>query len=152
VATVSKVSIPQARRQFLDAPSPSLPELTGRWSGDFVGSSAVRAMTRWWLDRTALRAWRGKEFVGDRAYNLVSHGGLVQRSLEMRVSVDTSMTDGQPCVVLTYADHAPRPFRWMRDELRWLTPGSELLGLSMIMGAGRRLPPGLFLLKRHAHS
>jgi len=117
--TLNQLSLGQllARYRLL----PVVTALLGSWRAQFVGP--------WWLRYSAapsialsgMPGWYGKRFVdAQAAVNLQRRGKQLQERLPMRCSVQGSWLDGQPCVVLSYAQDARLPWRWVRDELRQL--------------------------------
>jgi cholesterol oxidase len=69
----------------------------------------------------------------------------------MRAVLGVGLADGRPAVVVTYPEDGPRPWRWVRDELRVGSDG-VLVGMSYVdrplLGRGG-LP---FLLHRSSGS
>ncbi|MCD9154787.1 hypothetical protein [Aeromicrobium duanguangcaii] len=106
-------------------------------AGD-LAASFVTPLTRvapFGLGLIGLRHWYGKRFVhaGDGAsgVNLVRRGGGLVETLPMRLSQGISLADGRPALVVEYAADAPRPWRWVRDELR-ATPDGTVVGMTFV--------------------
>jgi cholesterol oxidase len=49
----------------------------------------------------------------------------------MRAVLGDSLADGRPAVVVTYAPEGPRPWRWVRDEVR-VGAGGVWVGMSYV--------------------
>jgi cholesterol oxidase len=66
----------------------------------------------------------------------------------MLADQSVSLADGLPVVAITYASDAPIPWRWVRDEVRWLSDDT-FAAMSYVDLPGIRRLGGLpFLLKR----
>ena len=59
-----------------------------------------------------------------------------------------SLLDGRPAVIVDYSRTARPPVSWVRGELRWLTPGREILGLLIFPLGKHRIGPFPFSLTR----
>ncbi|NRQ48907.1 hypothetical protein [Aeromicrobium stalagmiti] len=142
-------------------------ELRHVWTGlpaarpaDLVGTfeaSFVRPLTHVsppGLGLLGLPRWYGKRFTLDagtvHGLNLVRPraGGGLTTTLPMNVEVAASYADGRPCLAITYDAGAPRPWRWVRDEVRPWTD-DRYVALTFVSRPGlRRLPGVPFLLTR----
>jgi hypothetical protein len=81
---------------------------------------------------TGLPGWQGKKFLDhDVAVNVLKRKGELCEGPRMRWTSGTSRLDGKPGVGLQYPPNAPRPWRWITDELRELESGT-LLGMSVL--------------------
>src|SRR3546814_20332727 len=69
----------------------------------------------------------------------------------MRLGEDASWADRRPVAVVSYAADAPRPWRWIRDEVRVLD-ADTLLGMTFTDGPGVRRLGLPFLLRRSCAS
>ena len=103
------------------------------------------------LGLIGLPHWYGKRFrraVGSIAgVNLVRRGADLAEVLPMTLAVGTSLSDGRPALVVSYAVDAPRPWRWVRDEIRWTADGSSFVGMTYVDLPGvRRIGGTPFLL------
>jgi len=136
------------RQVFADLPVPALAMRTGFYRARFVGP--------WWLRWSGptsvalggLPGWQGKRFLApDRAVNVLRRNGRPVERLEMRCVEEKSLIDGRQGVVLQYGVHAPRPWRWVQDELRVLD-GSRMLGMTIIGLPGLHRQAFPFLLER----
>lgn len=90
------------------------------------------------LGLVGLPRWHGKRFTGSgrdelAGVNLLrSPGGAgVEERLPMHAALGAGIADGRPAVIVTYAEDAPRPWRWVRDELRQLDE-ETLVGMSYV--------------------
>ncbi|MTB89055.1 hypothetical protein H9L21_11210 [Aeromicrobium senzhongii] len=87
------------------------------------------------LGLIGLRHWYGKRFVraggGAAGMNLVWRGGSVAETLPMTLTSGVSLADGKPALVVEYAADAPRPWRWVRDELRAGSDGT-VVGMTFV--------------------
>lgn len=103
------------------------------------------------LGLVGLPHWYGKRFRrtadGVEGVNLVRRDGGLVEVLPMTLTEGTSWADGRPALVVTYAADAPRPWRWVRDELRAAPEGVGIVGMTFIGLPGlRRLGGTPFLL------
>jgi hypothetical protein len=79
-----------------------------------------------------LRHWQGKKFLSpNTATNILRHGDGVVQAFAMTVEAGTSMIDGKQGVALCYGAQGPRPWRWVRDELRAVDERT-LLGMTLV--------------------
>ncbi|WP_395691289.1 FAD-dependent oxidoreductase [Nocardioides sp.] len=98
-----------------------------------------------------LRRWHGKRFrrtaAGDvTGMNLVRRGSGLAEVLPMTLAPGTSLADGRPALVVSYAADAPLPWRWVRDELR-AGPDGVVVAMTFVDLPGlRRLGGTPFLL------
>ncbi|MQW77743.1 hypothetical protein GHK92_17875 [Nocardioides sp. dk4132] len=143
-------------REWGELPPPDLASLRVEVAGD-LRASFVRPLTRLapaGLGLVGLPHWQGKRFRdaadgrdGLAGANVVRRGdGALEEVLAMRATLGPSLADGRPAVVVAYAADAPRPWRWVRDELRQ-RPDGTLLGMTWVDAPLlRRLPGTPFLL------
>lgn len=108
----------KARFRRLSAPTDDQPH--GFFRAEFIGAAIIRATAR---PSLALPGWQGKRFLTPSdATNILKRGDATVEHLAMRVTPVTSYVDGQPGLALTYPAQdgkpAPRPWRWVRDEIR----------------------------------
>jgi len=143
-------SVSALRGAWATAGCPTPDELVGDWKAGFVRPLTHVAPVG--LGLVGLPRWHGKRFrgtpTGVEGMNLVRAGGFggVVETLPMTLRVGPSYADGGPAVVVTYRPDGPRPWRWVRDELRELEPG-VLVGLTFVdLGPLRRLAGTPFLL------
>ena len=85
--------------------------------------------------------WKGKTFHGDGTFTNRWLGGV--HAVSAGVRVEPSWLDGQPCLVMQYAQDAP-VFGNVRDELRQIAP-DVWLGRSYDVGTGH--PKNWFVLR-----
>lgn len=111
----------KARFRTLSAPTDA--QLHGFFRAEFIGAALIRATARPSLALLGLPGWQGKRFLTSMdATNILKRGDATVEHLAMRVTAVTSYVDGQPGLALTYPAQdgkpAPRPWRWVRDEIR----------------------------------
>ena len=142
-----------ARRSWsgLEAPDPD--ELVGDLAASFL--PPLRRVAPLGLGLVGLPRWWGKRFAADGrggldGVNLVRPrgGGPLVGVLPMTARPGTSLADGRLALVVSYASDAPRPWRWVRDELR-TRPDGTVVGLTFVdLPLLRRLGGTPFLLRR----
>lgn len=132
-------------RRCAGAPQPA--QMTGRWDGTIVGSTTLR-MAFWPAAQLSpLRGWCGKVFDGATdVRNLVRRRDGVHESVRGEVMPGQSLLDGRPVLVVDYSATSHPPLAWTRGELRWLTPGREVLGVLLFRLGRRVVGPVPFLL------
>ena len=125
---------------------PSLADLEGTWRPEFL--RPLRHVAPAGLALLGLPRWEGKQFTGTAGTNLVRRGpGDLEERLPMVLGIGASWADARPTAVVSYAADAPRPWRWVRDEIRLLDAESAI-GLTFTdVPGGRRL--GLPFLLHH---
>lgn len=118
------------RRIFAGLPAPEPQDLVGRWEGAFVGRDSLRRTTHAIAATGPLRGWFRKEIdaSGD-VHNFVRRGSAVTESAGAKAVPGVSLLDGAPVVVVDYSQTASPPVSWTRGEVRWLSPGREILGV-----------------------
>jgi cholesterol oxidase len=127
---------------------PSIADLQGTWRPVFL--RPLRHAAPVGLAVIGLPRWEGKRFDGSVGTNLVRRrAGAVEERLPMTLGIGESWADGRPAAVVSYASEAPRPWRWVRDEIRLLGPGSAV-GLTFTDVPGGRRHGLPFLLQRAA--
>lgn len=104
------------------------------------------------LALVGLPRWFGKRLRADgTGVNLIrprGRGSGLIETLPMQVGAGPSMIDGQPALIVTYPPNGPRPWRWVRDELRERADG-VVVGMTVLDLPGlRRLGGTPFLLHR----
>ncbi|WP_262852115.1 hypothetical protein [Mumia quercus] len=145
--------------------SPTVRSLRRSWSGyrplapaEVVGDleasfvAPLRTIAPRGLGLVGLPRWYGKRFVTQdgtaHGVNLVRDGDAGLREvLPMTADVDASLADGLPALVVRYAVDAPRPWRWVRDELRE-APHGTIVGMTFVDAPGLRRAGTPFLLSR----
>jgi cholesterol oxidase len=125
-------------------------EVLGDLEASFV--APLRSVAPRGLGLIGLRRWYGKRFRGDGAsvtgVNLVRRDGGLVETLPMEVRSGTSLGDGRPALVVSYPAGSPRPWPWVRDELRAMADGT-VVGMTVVdLPVLRRLPGTPFLLTR----
>lgn len=153
--TIHAHSLRDLRRTWGTLEAPALTDLVGDLEASFVGAP-LRAVAPRGLGLIGLPRWWGKRFtVGADAsrldgVNLVrrSDGAGLDETLPMTARIGPSLADGAPALVISYADDAPRPWRWVRDEARPWSDGT-LLAMTFLDAPGLRRAPGTpFVLSR----
>jgi hypothetical protein len=147
------VNILSLRREWSTLMAPPPAELVGDLQASFV--APLKHVAPAGLGLIGLPRWHGKRFrlEGDRlvGVNLLrasgGSGGL-EETLPMTAMLSASWADGLPAVAVSYAADAPRPWRWVRDELRVRSDGN-LVGMTFVGLPGLRALGGTpFLLRR----
>lgn len=130
-------SVASLRRQWSHLPGPALAEVLHETVGD-LAASFVAPLTRLaprGLALLGLRRWHGKRFrragAGVEGANLVRRDGRLVETLPMTLTDGVSLSDGRPALVISYAGNAPRPWRWVRDELR-IAPDGRLVAMTYV--------------------
>ncbi|MFA6299079.1 MAG: hypothetical protein WC642_07925 [Nocardioides sp.] len=129
--------VPALLRAWSSLPAPALDDVVGTLRAEFV--APLRQVAPVGLGLVGLPRWHGKRF--DRSgpgelvgVNLVGSrdgSGSLEERLVMRAVLGAGLADGLPAVVVTYAADGPRPWRWVRDELRVGRDG-VLVGMSYV--------------------
>ncbi|WP_121256025.1 hypothetical protein [Nocardioides ferulae] len=140
------------RRSWSSLAVPDPADLVGDLAASFL--PPLRRVAPAGLGLVGLPRWWGKRFVlagdGLDGVNLVRprDGGVLAEVLPMTARVAPSLADGRPALVVSYAADAPRPWRWVRDELR-TRPDGTIVGLTFVdLPVLRRLGGTPFLLSR----
>lgn len=148
---VSRHTVASLRRQWVALAAPRLEDLAG---SDFEAAfvSPLRYVGPPGLTLLGLPRWFGKRFRGTgtrlTGVNLLLGDGGVTERLPMWVEIGPSLADDEPAALVHYAVDAPRPWRWVRDELRVLDD-RHLVGMTYVDLPGlRRLSRVPFLLAR----
>lgn len=124
-------------RAWSSLPAPALDDVAGTLRAEFV--APLRQVAPVGLGLVGLPRWHGKRFVESgpgelTGVNLVrprDGSGSMEERLSMRAVLGRGLADGLPAVVVTYAADGPRPWRWVRDELR-VGPDGVLVGMSYV--------------------
>lgn len=149
----------ELRRAWRDAEPLAPQDALGRWRAEFV--APLRLVAPWGLGLIGLPRWHGKQFRRDAdgivGVNLLHdrRGGRddggderLREHLPMTLRAGTSLADGRPALVVGYPAGSPRPWPWVRDELR-RGPDGAVLAMTYVDVAGlRRLGGTPFLLHR----
>ena len=124
-------------RAWSTLPAPALDDVAGDLRAEFV--APLRHVAPAGLGLVGLPRWHGKRFAPSGADELAginllrprSPCGALEERLPMRAVLGQGLADGRPAVVVTYAVDAPRPWRWIRDELR-VGPDGTFVGMSYV--------------------
>lgn len=129
-------SVVALMRAWSSLPAPALDDVVGDLRAEFV--APLRRVAPVGLGLVGLPRWHGKRFTrsgpGELAgINLVRalQGSGLEERLPMRAVLGVGLADGRPAVVVTYPANGPRPWRWVRDELRVGSDG-VLVGMSYV--------------------
>jgi len=110
---------------------------------------ALRRLTAVIAATSPLRGWSGKRIgPSGEVCNLVRRRGAIEESVAAVAGRGLSLLDGRPAVIVDYSRTARPPVSWVRGELRWLTPGREILGLLIFPLGKYRIGPFPFSLTR----
>lgn len=145
-----KHSVRSLRRSWSDLSALAPADVVGDLQASFV--PPLRTVAPKGLGLIGLRHWYGKRFRHDGAavvgVNLVRRGEQLVETLPMTVQLGISLADGLPALVVGYPPTAPRPWPWVRDELRAALDGT-VVGMTYVDLPGlRRLGGTPFLLTR----
>lgn len=129
--------VPALVRAWSSLPAPALDDVVGDLRAEFV--PPLRHVAPVGLGLVGLPRWHGKRFVRSGPHELAGvnlvrardGSGSLEERLPMRAVLGTGLADGRPAVVVTYPDNGPRPWRWVRDELRVRSDG-VLVGMSYV--------------------
>lgn len=143
-------SVRSLRRAWPDLRPLPPEEVLGDLRASFV--TPLRAVAPAGLGLIGLRHWHGKRFRRDgdsvTGVNLVRRDGGLAETLPMTVRVGASLADGRPALVVGYPAGSPRPWPWVRDELRAMADGT-VVGMTYVdRPVLRRLGGTPFLLSR----
>ena len=124
-------------RAWSSLPAPALEDVQGDLRAAFV--APLRHLAPAGLGLVGLPRWHGKRFARSGSgeltgINLVrarDGSEAFEERLPMRAVLGTGLADGLPAVVVTYPADGPRPWRWIRDELRVGDDGA-LVGMSYV--------------------
>lgn len=124
-------------RTWSSLSAPALDDLVGDLRADFV--PPLRQVAPAGLGLVGLPRWHGKRFAWSgpaelSGVNLVrarDGSGALEERLLMRAVRGVGLADARPAIVVTYAPDGPRPWRWVRDELR-VGPDGVLVGMSYV--------------------
>lgn len=143
-------SLLRLRQVFGRLPAPPVAMRSGFYQARFIGPWWLRGSGPLGVALGGLPGWQGKRFLTpDRATNVLLRRGARIDRLELRCTETASLIDGWPSALLDYGAQAPRPWRWVRDELRALDD-NRLLGMTVIDLPGLRGLAFPFLLERQA--
>jgi len=144
---VRTASIRELQQLFGTLGVPPTPP-SGLYRAEFIGPTWLRLSGRPGVSLAGLPRWLGKRFLGpDSATNVLAGKDGNTEKLHMHCATVSSSIDGRPSLVLTYGPRAPRPWRWVRDELRYIDD-RMLLGMTVIEQPLLRRLPLPFLLVR----
>lgn len=136
------------RRVFAHLSAPAVADLAGRWDGVLVGRPTLRWLSVVLTVVGRMRGWCGKrvDASGD-VRNRVRRHGVVGESVRVTAAGGRSRLDGRPATIVDHSTAKP-PVSWVRGELRWLAPGTEVLGVLLFPIGRHRIGPFPFRLTR----
>ncbi len=124
--------VAELRQLFAQLAPPEDAQLQGFFRAHWIGPLWMRRSGPATLALTGLPGWQGKRFLGQgQATNVLKMRGQELEALRMQVVHGPSQIDAQPAASLLYGDEAPRPWRWVRDELRALDE-RMILGITIV--------------------
>lgn len=152
------------RRDWTHLPAPRLDDVVGDLAAGFLpplrrlapAGLGLIGLPRWWGKRFAAPAG-GPEGQPDGPRELAginllrprrSAAGPLLETLPMTARIAPSLADGREAVVVSYAADAPRPWRWVRDEVRRSGDGALVAMTYVDLPGLRRLGGTPFLLER----
>lgn len=140
----------QIKQYFSTLPNPTPAQREGFFRASFIGPWWMRISGKPTLDLTGLPNWQGKKFLSsEQSTNVLFHKGEMREALHMTVQNVVSYVDGREGVALCYGTDAPRPWRWVRDELR-MVDEHTIMGITYVDLPILRWFPFPFLLERAA--
>ena len=132
IAPYQNASVHKLRQLFASLRPPQPDNMTGFFRARFVGPFWMRLSGPSTLSVTGLPGWQGKRFLGNaKATNVLLIKGQHREALSMTVVAGPSLEDGKAGVALHYGLDAPRPWRWVRDELRAIDENT-ILGITIV--------------------
>ena len=143
-------NVPALLRAWPSLPAPTLADLETTLRAEFA--APLRQIAPAGLGLVGLPRWHGKRFTRSGPDELTgvnltrAPGGRLEERLPMRAVLGRGVDD-RPSALVLYAADGPRPWRWIRDELR-LGPDGDLVGLSYVDSPGLRRCGLPFLLRR----
>lgn len=142
------MSLSKLEALYKSLPVPEEDMRYGFFRAKFIGPFWLRLSARPTLELTGLPGWQGKRFLTrDTATNVLLRKGQRTDALSMKVEEITSFVDGSSGIALRYGAEAPRPWRWVRDELRAINEDT-ILGITFVDLPLLRHFPMPFLLER----
>ncbi len=120
------------KKIFATLPSPAQTMIDGLYEAHFVGPWFMRVSARPTMNIFSLPNWFGKRFLSpSTACNVIIQNGQQQQVIPMQGTYTQSCIDQKDCYTLTYDATAPIPWRYVRDDLKQLSP-TVLLGLTTV--------------------
>lgn len=127
-----KASIKDLKKLYRDSALPDQTMRHGFFRASFIGPLWIRLSAKPTLNLTGLPHWQGKRFLTENsATNVLLQQGRDVDALEMSLEPVTSYVDGSKALAFCYGSNSPRPWRWVRDELRAID-GDTLLGITFV--------------------
>ena len=150
--SLQRGSLGELRTFFSTLPAPVEALRTGSFRAEFIGPWWLRLSSGPSIALAGLPGWSGKRFLTpSSATNLLRRQQGLTEALTMDCVPGRSLVDGRPGLALHYGQTAPRPWRWVRDELRAID-ADTLLGMTVIALPVLRHLAFPFLLLREPRS
>lgn len=124
---------------------PPVTSLRGVYQPELPGLRFLVPFKWLFLRLTGLPGWKGKQFMGDYALNLITRSNTVVSGPRMNLSIRPSRVDRKAGLVATYNRDAPFMWRHCTDEFRQLDDNT-ILGMSHFDVIGMRSMKVMFLL------
>ncbi|GLQ32685.1 hypothetical protein GCM10007876_31640 [Litoribrevibacter albus] len=122
-------------------------ELNGVYLAELPGPKILTPFKRLFLSVSGLPGWKGKQFFGDYALNILSKKGQIYKGPEMRIQTQPHKLDGKQGAIATYDSTAPHIWQHCTDEFRQIDQDT-VLGMSHFDLPAFRGRPVMFLLHR----
>jgi hypothetical protein len=119
--------------------------LSGIYQPELPGHRFLVPFKWLFLRVTGLPGWKGKQFMGTHALNLITRSNRVVSGPRMDLSIRPSRIDGKQGLAATYGPEAPFMWRHCTDEFRWLDD-QTILGMSHFDVIGMRSIKTMFIL------
>lgn len=128
-----RASLRELSRLYSSLQAPAERLRAGSFRAEFIGPWWLRVSSGPSIRLAGLPGWRGKRFLdASTATNVLrTRDGSFIEALTIRCLPGPSLVDGKPGLALHYGAQAPRPWRWVRDELRALDEDT-LLAMTVI--------------------
>jgi hypothetical protein len=125
-------SVSKLKALFSTLQAPATDMCSGFYRAEFIGPWWLRFSGRPSVALSGLPGWQGKQFLSDAtATNILLKKGQTRQALLMRCVNGVSQVDGRHGLALHYGTDAPRPWRWVRDEIRAVDE-KRILGMTVI--------------------
>jgi hypothetical protein len=133
VMSLQRASLSELFRLFSSLEVPAERLRAGSFRAEFIGPWWLRISSGPSIALAGLPGWRGKRFLSaTTATNVLrARDGSFTEALTMSCLPGPSQVDGKPGLALHYGVQAPRPWRWVTDELRALDEDT-LLAMTVI--------------------
>lgn len=149
--SLTLASLSELHTLFTTLHAPEAEQRHGFFRAKFIGPWWLRLSGKPSVAISGLPGWQGKRFLdSDTVTNVLKKSNGTQRDiLSMTCVAGLSQIDGKLGVALHYGADAPKPWRWVRDELRMVNTNT-FLGMTIIDLPVLRRIAFPFLLVREA--